>query len=197
MEFAYQPELWKALFEMVALAAVTLTGLLSVGLSINTRRIVDTPAHLARAREAVIALTLLLTVAIFVLIPEQGRVALGIELVALSILVFAVALRLQTRTLHRLPARRRRSWRRRLIGLDSAIVSITIAGVGLVTGRLGGFLWLLPTILICLMWSMYNAWSLAVDAAAVDDREGQHAPPHAKRGPDSKPLRVIDWERVT
>src|SRR5678815_1435123 len=72
MEFAYRPELWRDLFDMVALAAVTLTGLLSVGLSINSRRIVDTPAHVARAREALIALTLLLTVSIFVLIPEQG-----------------------------------------------------------------------------------------------------------------------------
>ena len=40
MEFAYRPELWEHLFEMVALAAVTLTGLLSVALSINLRAIV-------------------------------------------------------------------------------------------------------------------------------------------------------------
>lgn len=170
MEFAYKPELWRELFEMAALAAVTLTGFLSVGLSINIRTIVDTPAHLARAREALIALTVLLTVAIFVLIPEQGRVALGIELVVLSILVFVVVLRLQSGTLHQLPATRRRSWRRRLIGLDSSVLAITMAGVGLVTGRLGGMLWLLPTILICLVWSTYNAWSLAIDAAVAHPR---------------------------
>lgn len=170
MEFAYKPELWRGLFEMVALAAVTLTGFLSVGLSINSRMIVDTPAHLARAREALIALTVLLAVAIFVLIPEQGRVALGIELVVLSGLVFVVILRLQAETLHRLPARQRRSWRRRLIGLDSAVVGITMAGVGLATGRLGGILWLLPTILICLVWSTNNTWSLAIDAATAAPR---------------------------
>lgn len=27
-------------------------------------------------------------------------------------------------------------------------------------------LWLLPTILICLVWSTYNAWSLTIAAAA-------------------------------
>ena len=170
MDFAYKPELWRELFEMVALAAVTLTGFLSVGLSINIRMIVDTPAHLARAREALIALTVLLTVAIFVLIPEQGRVALGIELVVLSALVFGVILRLQWATLHRLPAERRRSWRRRLIGLDSSVLAITIAGVGLITGRLGGVIWLLPTILICLVWSTNNAWNLAIDAATAAPR---------------------------
>ena len=163
MEFAYRPELWQSLFDMVALAAVTLTGLLSVGLSINRRTIVDSPAHRARAREALIALTVLLTVAIFVLIPEQGRVALGIELLALSVLVWVLTLRLQSQTVHRLPSRQRRSWVLRLVGIDSATFGITLAGVGLITGRMGGFLWLLPTILICLVWSTYNAWSLAID----------------------------------
>ncbi len=66
--------------------------------------------------------------------------------------------------MHALPAQRRRSWIGRLIGFDTAIVGITVAGAGLVTGRLGGFLWLLPTVLICLIWSTYNAWSLTIDA---------------------------------
>jgi len=91
-------------------------------------------------------------------------VALGIELIVLSMLVWVLSLRLQARTVHQLPRRRRRSWMARLIGLDSAILGITLAGAGLVTGRLGGFLWLLPTILICLVWSTYNAWSLTIDA---------------------------------
>jgi hypothetical protein len=84
VEFAYRPEIWRDLFDMAALAAVTLTGLLSVGLSINHRTIRESPTHRARAREALLALTVLLTVSIFVLIPEQGRVALGIELIVLS-----------------------------------------------------------------------------------------------------------------
>lgn len=165
MHFAYEPELWQGLFEMVALAAVTLTGLLSVALSINVRHIVDTPSHLARGREALIALTVLLTVAIFVLIPTQGRVALGIELVVLSIVVLAIGLRLQARTLSLLPAAQRRHWRVRLLGLNGATVAITIAGVGLITERFGGLLWLVPAILIGLVWSTYNAWNLTIAAA--------------------------------
>ena len=162
MEFAYRPEAWETMFDMVALAAVTLTGLLFVGLSINLRAIVATPAHLARAREALIAQLVLLILAIFVLIPGQGRVALGIELLALSIVVLVVSLRLQSSTLQDLPAHRRRAWGRRLIALNSATLAIAIAGVGLVTQRLGGLLWLVPTILMCLLWSTYNAWSLTI-----------------------------------
>ena len=171
MEFAYKPELWQSLFDMVALAAVTLAGLLFVGLAINLRSVVASPAHLARAREALIALTVLLTVAIFVLIPEQGRVALGVELLVVSIIVWGLSLRLQWRTVHVLPVERRRSWIGRLIGLDTAIVGITLAGAGLVTGRLGGFLWLLPTVLICLIWSTYNAWSITIDAMDTRERD--------------------------
>jgi modulator of FtsH protease len=153
---------------MVALAAVTLTGLLFVGLSINLRSIVATPAHFARAREGLTAQLVLLIVAIFVLIPGQGRVALGIELVGVSMVVLAVGLRFQSSTVHHLPAHRRRAWRLRLIGLNSATVAIAIAGVGLVTKGLGGLLWLVPTILICLLWSTYNAWSLTIRGMDVD-----------------------------
>lgn len=168
MEFAYRPEAWETMFEMVALAAVTLTGLLFVGLSINLRSIVATPAHFARAREALITQLVLLIIAIFVLIPGQGRVALGIELVVLSIVVLAVSVRLQLGTLQHLPAHRRRSWGKRLIVPNSATVGIALAGTGMVTRGLGGLLWLVPTILICLLWSTYNAWSLMIRGMDTD-----------------------------
>ena len=164
MEFAYKPESWQSLFDMVALAAVTLAGLIFVGLSINLRTVVSSPVHVARAREALIALTVLLTVAIFVLIPEQGRLPVGIELLAVSVLVWVLSLRLQWSTVHRLAKRQRRSWVMRLIGLDSATLCVTVAGASLITGRMGGLVWLVPTILICLIWSTYNAWSLTIDA---------------------------------
>ena len=168
MEFAYRPEVWETMFEMVALAAVTLTGLLFVGLSINLRAIMGTPAHLARAREALIAQLVLLILAIFVLIPGQGRVALGIELLALSAVVLVVALRLEASTLRHLPAHRRRAWMMRLVVLNSATVAIAIAGVGLVTEGLGGLLWLVHTILTFLLWSTYNAWSLLIRGMETD-----------------------------
>ena len=168
MEFAYRPDAWETMFEMVALAAVTLTGLLFVGLSINLRSIVATPAHFARAREALIAQLVLLVIAIFVLIPGQGRVALGIELLAVSVVVLVLSLRFQSSTLQHLPAHRRRTWRTRLIGLNSATAAIAMAGVGLVTRGLGGLLWLVPTILTCLLWSTYNAWSLMIRGMDTD-----------------------------
>jgi hypothetical protein len=173
MEFAYRPEAWQTMFATVAVAAATLTGLLFVGLSLNLRTIVDNPAHLARAREAMIALVVLLILSLLALIPEQGRAALGIELLALSVLVFVVGLRLQANTLHRLPARRRRFWRVRLIGLNTATLAITIAGAGLLIRGLGGLLWLVLTVLICLLWSTVNAWNLVIHARETAPHLGE------------------------
>ena len=164
MEFAYRPEVWQTMFATIAVAAATLMGLLFVGLALNLPMIVDSPAHLARAREAMISLVVLLILSLLALIPKQGRVALGIELLALSVLVFGVGLRLQASTVHHLPAHRRRSWIVRLIGLNSANLAITIAGAGLLMRGLGGLLWLMLTILICLLWSTYNAWNLVIHA---------------------------------
>jgi hypothetical protein len=76
--------------------------------------------------------------------------------------------RLQSETVHRLPVTARRAWIRRLIGLDTAILAITLGGASLVLGRFGGFLWLLWHVLICLVWSTYNAWNLAIEAVAQD-----------------------------
>src|SRR4029079_11426655 len=105
-------------------------------LSMNVRALVANPMHVARAREALISLTVLLVVSIFVLIPEQGPLPLGIELLAISAIVLGVSFRLQSSTLNRLHHTHRGSWRRRLLGLNGATLSIAIGGVGLVTGRL-------------------------------------------------------------
>jgi hypothetical protein len=160
--FVYTPEVWQDFFAVVSLAAATLTGLLAVALSMNPRSIAASPARIARAREALIALTVLLTVSIFVLIPQQGRVALGIELILLGIIVLVISIRLQAGTTRRLPARSRRRWIVRIIGLNSATLAITLAGASLVIGKLGGLLWLVYTTLYCLVWSTYNAWNLTI-----------------------------------
>ena len=162
MEFAYAPEIWRDFFELVSVAAATLTGLLAVAMSMNVRAIVASPARIARAREAIIALTVLLTLSIFVVIPQQGRVALGIELIVLCLIVLAFTLLLQVRTTRRVPARYRQRWILRTLGLNSATIAIGLAGVSLIAGRSGGMLWLIYTTLYCLIWSTYDAWSLII-----------------------------------
>ena len=176
MAFVYQPEVWQSFFEVVSLAAATLTGLVAVALSMNIRFIAARPARGARAREALIALTVLLAVSILVLIPKQGRVALGIELIAASIMVLIISVRLQIQTTRRLPERNRRQWIIRIVALNSATLAITFTGASLIIERLGGLLWLIYSTLYCLIWSTYNAWTLtirmpgALEGERADDR---------------------------
>jgi hypothetical protein len=162
VSFAYAPEIWRDFYGVVSLAAATLIGLLAVVLSMNIRAVVASPARIARAREALISLTVLLTLSIFVLIPQQGRVALGIELIVVSLVVLVLALRLQRKTTRRIPARHRRRWMMRAIGLNTATLAITLTGASLVAGRLGGLLWLIYSTLYGLIWSTYDAWSLTI-----------------------------------
>jgi hypothetical protein len=162
VSFAYAPEIWRDFFDVVSVAAATLTGLLAVALSMNIRAVVASPARIARAREALIALTALLTLSILVLIPQQGRVALGIELVVLSLIVLAISLPLQAKTTQRIPERHRRRWMIRAVGLNTSTLAITLAGASLLVGRRGGLLWLIYTTLYSLIWSTYDAWSLTI-----------------------------------
>src|SRR5438093_11922658 len=78
---AYRSDAWQLLFASVAAASAALTGLLFDGLSMNLRRVVGTPEHLARARESFGQLLSLLVLSVVLLIPGQNRLLLCTELI--------------------------------------------------------------------------------------------------------------------
>jgi hypothetical protein len=172
--FAYAPALWQEFFSVVSLAAATLTGLLAVALSLNVRAVAASPARIGRARESLVALTVLQLVSIFVLIPQQGRVALGAELVVLDVAVLSLVSRLQSMTVHRLPVQNRRRWTIRIVLGTSVTVVIGISGVSLIVGRHGGLLWLIPVALYGLIWPTFNAWILTIHLPG--ELEGEPSP---------------------
>src|SRR5947208_9095899 len=95
---AYRSDAWQLLFASVAAASAALTGLLFVGLSMNLRRVVGTPEHLARARESFGQLLSLLVLSIILLIPRQNRLLFATELIGLGDILAAVTLTLTTQT---------------------------------------------------------------------------------------------------
>jgi hypothetical protein len=62
-------------------------------------------------------------------------------------------------------AGRRVRWALRLAVLHLGTVLMLVAGISLVVGQLGGLFWLVPTILIYLVWSLNNAWRLVVQVS--------------------------------
>lgn len=99
IEYAYRADTWQGLYAAVAGSAAALTGLLFIGLSLNLRIIVKTPEHTARARETFGGLLGLLVLSILLLIPGQDRRVLGGELLAGSLALALVAVRLNLQTL--------------------------------------------------------------------------------------------------
>src|ERR1700749_3615983 len=93
---AYAPAQWSdfALAQLGASAA--LLGLVFVGMSINLKDFVGTPSLVNRALEAIVLLASVLIAATAVLIPNQSREVVGVELLVVGVLVAVVVLRLQT-----------------------------------------------------------------------------------------------------
>jgi len=111
---AYRSDAWQLLFASVAAASAALTGLLFVGLSMNLRRVVGTPEHLARARESFGQLLSLLVLSVILLIPGQNRLLLGTELIGLGAILAGVSVFLHRQTFKRIKPGRRTRWGARI-----------------------------------------------------------------------------------
>lgn len=170
MSASYQPGAWASMYGAVAAAAAAFAGLLFVALTVNLPRILPDAAHTARAREALGGLLSLLVVALLVLIPGQGRDALGIELLGLAAVLVIVSIRLQGQTIRRLPPGGRARWAIRMLPVNLATAAIVAAGASLLADSGGGLYWLVPTVVVYVLRSALNAWDLVVEAAGTPRR---------------------------
>src|SRR5712692_2798581 len=91
MSAGYDPQSWQAFYSLIGSAAATLTGLLAVALSIKPERIMGTPTHAARSREALAGFLVLIVTSILMLIPGQNPAELGIELFSVGFVVLVAA----------------------------------------------------------------------------------------------------------
>ncbi len=84
---AYEASEWSDLFVATAGASAALAGLVFVAISINIDRILKLPGLPERGLETVVLLVAVLIVSVIGLIPGQGHVALGIELLVVALLL--------------------------------------------------------------------------------------------------------------
>jgi modulator of FtsH protease len=78
---------WHDFFLAQARAARVLTGLVFVGVSINLEKILSEPAFglAGRAAEALILLVAVLTASVLLLVPGQGTMTVGVEVLAIGL----------------------------------------------------------------------------------------------------------------
>ena len=82
---------WHEFFLVEAGVAAVLTGLVFIGVSINLDKIMSNPGHglPGRALEALVLLMAVLVVTSFLLVAGQGTVLVGVEILAVGIVVWA------------------------------------------------------------------------------------------------------------
>ncbi len=163
MTTAYTTAGWTAFGTAVATAAAALAGLLFIAVSINLKQILSAPGLPSRATQTLIQLVTPLIAAVLVVVPGQARVAVGLELLAVGLVVGGVQVYLD---LHTERGKEETPWRRMVGRVFPAVIScgcLVIAGSTVVAAAGGGLYWLVPSVLAALIFGLINVWVLLVE----------------------------------
>ncbi len=152
---------WENFFVAEAGASAALAGLLFVAVSINLTRILAFPHLPGRAAEALIVLLSVLQAAIFGLVPSQGAVALGAELLGTGLWVVAVTSGIQWRSRKHRHPQSRPLWRVATNQLPA--LAFVLCGSSLIAGRTVGIYWLVPATILSFGGGVFNAWILLIE----------------------------------
>lgn len=169
MTTAYNIVRWTTFGDAAVQASATLAGLVFVAVSINLNRIIEHPTLPARAWQTLgLLLTPLLT-GIFLLVPGQSHSVLAWELIATAAVFGATRV-----AIHQLAARSEKQVPLPLVGrlagsvnaIVPALVSyvcLAVAGASLLAHGGGGLYWLVPSVLVALIFGLMSAWALLVE----------------------------------
>jgi len=159
---------WHDFFLAQAGAAGVLTGLVFVGVSINLQEIVSkSGAGLpGRAAEALILLVAVLTPSVLMLVPGQGRLFIGTEVLVVGLGAWAWIVAIQLLRL--------RSWRTISSGLrvpfvlrvalcQIATLPLVVAGIVVLAVGLKGLYLLAAGMIFSILVALFDAWVLLVE----------------------------------
>jgi modulator of FtsH protease len=158
----YQPAEWHDLFVAMAGASAALTGLIFVAVSINLAQILKFRALPVRAAETLSVLLGLLLLSVFMLVPGQSSVALGLEILLLGT-VLAAGLLWGRLRLPREPNQPRIWTVFPLVAILTGSVPMIVAGISLLAQAGGGLYWLAAELILGLTGAVFNAWILLVE----------------------------------
>ncbi len=159
---------WHDFFLATAGAAAVLTGLVFVGLSISLSEILSNPTYglSGRALEALVLLMAVLIVTSLLLVPGQGTVLAGVEVLAVGaadwLAIVAIHL-LQLRNWRSLEAYIRWNLVGRIVMGQAATLSFVGAGVAVLNWGIGGLYWLVAGVILSFVLAVAEAWVLLVE----------------------------------
>ncbi len=161
-------EEWHDFFLAVAGAAAVIAGLVFVGVSINLDTIMSNPTYglPGRALEALVLLVAVLIATILLLVPDQGMVLAGAEVLAVGVVDWVAVVVIQmlvVRNWHLLEPTLRWNFVPRVVLCQLATLPIVAAGIGLMGWGLGGLYWLVVGVVLSFLVAVAEAWVLLVE----------------------------------
>ncbi len=182
VDVAQQPAAWHDFFVAGATAAAALLGLFFVAMSLHLQQVESHPVLRNRARINLQALATLLVGCLCILIPGQGNVWLGAELIVSTGVYLLIAVRGVAgarRSAGRLP---RDVWFR-LASENTVTLLIIAAGVTLIVGRGPALFLEAAAILVGLPIVTYNAWNVLFAPELRSPAPGWDASPSRRPEP--------------
>lgn len=143
--------------------AGALTGLLFVGLSLNLKKILSYPDLPDRALLALAVLLMVLIVCSLMLIPGQPLRLVGIEVLALGLIMLIVGTRIEIRMLRSAEPKGRITYLTNFILLELGLLPYVVGGALLMAGDANGLYWIAAAIIISVVKAVLEAWVLLVE----------------------------------
>jgi hypothetical protein len=159
---------WHDFFLAAAGAAAVLAGLVFVGLSINLDMIMSNPTYglPGRALEALVVLVAILIATILLLVPAQGMVLAGVEVLAVGAAdwVFVVIIHLrQLKNWRSLEPALRWNFVGRVVVGQAATLLLVAAGVGVLSWGVDGLCVIVGAVILSFLAAVAEAWVLLVE----------------------------------
>ena len=159
---------WHDFFLAQAGAAGVLAGLVFVGASINLEKIVSQPGSglPGRVAEALILLVAVLTASVLLLVPGQGPVMVGAEVLVVGLATWGWVVVIQLLRLRSWRAMRpdlRQAFVLRVALGQIATVPLVVAGIAVLAGGLGGLYWLVAGMVFSILVALFEAWVLLIE----------------------------------
>ena len=159
---------WHDFFLATAGASAVLVGLVFVGLSINLEMIMSNPAYglTGRALEAMVLLMAVLIATCLLLVPAQGMVLAGVEVLAVGVVDWLAILAIQLLHLRHwqsLEVNLRVNFVGRIVLGQVATLPFVAAGVAVLSWGVSGLYLLVAGVILSFLVAVADAWVLLVE----------------------------------
>ena len=119
-----------------------------------------------RAAEALILLVAVLTASLLLLVPGQGTLMVGVEVLAIGIAAWGwvvVIQLLRLRSWQAMEPELRRAFVLRMTLEQVATLPFIGAGIAVLAGVLGGLYWLVAGVVFSILVALFDAWVLLIE----------------------------------